>query len=994
MKNKWWLVWVVCVLATWLSSSAAYAQTGSIRGVVYDADFDGPLPFAEVLIVENQQKTTATEDGLYVLEEVPPGTYTLVFSREGYARIVETDVVVLAGQLTDVDASLSGEFVDIDPFVVEVLNIGGGTEAFLLDLRSKSPSLLDSIGSAQLSQAGASNAADALNLVSGATVQDGKFAVIRGLPDRYVVSQLKGVRLPSADEETRAAELDQFPSGIIESVQISKTFTPDQLADASGGAVNIVLKGIPEQTIFDASIKYSYNTNTSFRDDFLSYNGGGVNTFGNDTTRRIQTENIGSSWTGAVGIARTDAPVDYKMTLSAGTNYEFDNGVRIGGFVNLFYERDSSFRDDEVDDALWVDGPPGTPLTPAITSGAISNDNPRTALFDITRASQSVEWGGLITTGIESEDHEINLTYLFTRIAEDEAILSEDTRGKEFFFPGYDPDDINDPGNDIDNVNFAPYRRSETLIYTERITETFILNGEHTLPFQDFGIEDFMMFKKPVLDWTYARSTATLDEPDKRLFASRFEPRHNFLLGLIRDARHVLLRPADSVSLGNLQRTFTVIVEESNQSFVNLKLPFDQWDDEEGYLKFGVYSDNVVRTFNQDGFTNLGDPNGQFITPSFDDLWSAVFPTEVHNLFESEIDVDYRGEQNIFAYYGMIDLPITSNFRIIGGLRYEDTEIAIQNTPDTAATFFPIDQNTIVALTGDEADVSIQEENVLPAVSFVFNPIDEITIRGSYTETIARMTFRELTPVRQQEFIGSSIFIGNNQLQFSSLKNYDLRFDYTPAPGSLVSVSYFFKDITDPIEFVQRVVGFSFTVPVNLPKGEISGLEFEVRQDLGEIWEDLEGLSIGGNATLIDSTVELDQGTITQFTNFGLVGVTTRDATNAPEFLYNAYLTYAVPDTGTQLSLFYTVKGDTLIAGAGFDTNNFVPDIYATEFGTLNFTVSQKIGDNFSLQFQAKNLTNPEIKEVYRSPITVDTVRTSFTRGIDLSIALKASFTF
>ena len=78
-------------------------------------------------------------------------------------------------------------------------------------------------------------------LVPGTTIQDGKYAVVRGLPDRYVNSQMNGVRLPSADPDKRAVQLDQFPSEMIESVQVTKTFTPDQQADASGAwrALNV-----------------------------------------------------------------------------------------------------------------------------------------------------------------------------------------------------------------------------------------------------------------------------------------------------------------------------------------------------------------------------------------------------------------------------------------------------------------------------------------------------------------------------------------------------------------------------------------------------------------------------------------------------------------------------------------------------------------------------------------------------------------------------------
>ena len=61
----------------------------------------------------------------------------------------------------------------------------------------------------------------------------------------------------------------------------------------------------------------------------------------------------------------------------------------------------------------------------------------------------------------------------------------------------------------------------------------------------------------------------------------------------------------------------------------------------------------------------------------------------------------------------------------------------------------------------------------------------------------------------------------------------------------------------------------------------------------------------------------------------------------------------------------------------------------------MNFSISQKLGTFLKLQFQAKNLTNPTIEEVYRSEyIEDDVVKTSYTKGVEYSITLGASFSF
>jgi hypothetical protein len=79
------------------------------------------------------------------------------------------------------------------------------------------------------------------------------------------------------------------------------------------------------------------------------------------------------------------------------------------------------------------------------------------------------------------------------------------------------------------------------------------------------------------------------------------------------------------------------------------------------------------------------------------------------------------------------------------------------------------------------------------------------------------------------------------------------------------------------------------------------------------------------------------------------------------------------------------------VAGAGQASGNFIPDVYAKAFGTLNLSVSQNIGKHLKVKFAAKNLTNPKIEEVYRSEfIDSDVTKTSFRKGIDFSISVSA----
>jgi TonB-dependent receptor len=886
-------------------------------------------------------------------------------------------VVVTAGKLTDLDVSMPGDFTDLEEFVVQdAIRMGDGSEFGLLDLRAKAPALIDSIGADLMSRAGASDAASALKLVAGASVEGGKFAVIRGLPDRYVSSQLNGVRLPSADEDKRAVELDQFPAAIIESIRVSKTFTPDQQGDASGGAVDVRLKGIPEASIFEIKAETSYNTNVARRSDFLTYKGGGLDSLGfAGSDKDQQLDKLGRSWDGAVGVTEGDAPIDYKLGLTVGGKQVRDSGVKLGAFASVFYERDSSHFDDGINDSYWVDDL-GEGLTPEQKQIEGAFDF-KTALFDVTESSQSVQWGGLGTLGAEWDEGELGLTMLYTHIAEDKATLAEDTRGKAYFFPGHDPADPLSPGSD--ELDAAPWLRSQTLEYTERTTGTLMLNGRHDLSTGGVDLGPVSL-DKPELSWTVATSFARLDQPDKRQFGSAWLP-GDFMI-------YVPFKPAASFTLGNLQRIWKTIDETSNQYNAHLRWPLERSGGEEGYVKVGVFGDHVEREFRQESFSNFGGFSSY--QGGWDEPWSDVFPLEDHPVTAAETDIDYDGTQRINAWYGMMDFPLSDELSLIGGARFESTSIDVVNIAEADAKWYPLGEVVPVDLTPGAADASFSQDDVLPSLGLVYEPTDKLTLRASWSRTVARQTFKELTPIIQQEFLGGPIFIGNPALEMSALENFDVRADYKPYEGGLLSLSAFKKNVKDPIEYVQQEVLFTFTTAENYPEGTLSGIELEARQSLANFWDSAEGLSLGGNATFISSEVTLPADEAAKFKDELGVPLSKRDMTFAPEHLYNIYLTYDLADLGTQLALFYTIKGDTLVAGAGESKDNFIPSVYAVEYGTLNFSLSQRLGDHLSLKLQAKNLTDPAIEEVYRSDFVPggDVTKTSYTKGREFSIGL------
>lgn len=1010
---KWARTNFISILVICFSCAHATAQAivgGSIRGVVSDKEFETPVRGAKVGVLGSKTRVSTGDNGNYVIPNLAPGTYTLVITKDGYLREVKANVKVTTGQLVDVDVSMAGEFEDMDEFVVQDVDLGMDvkeekvmieplelepftfTPTLELQLRLESPQLLDSIGVEMISKSGASDAAAVLLLVPGATLQDGKYAVIRGLPDRYVSTLLDGIRLPSADPDKRAVKLDQFPAGVIESVQVSKTFTPDQQGEASGGAVNIDLKDIPDEGFIQFKSQIGFNSQVK-SGSFLTYPGGGLSLFGDNSVLSTHPELAGESWpNNPTAVTTGNAPTIYKWSVAAGDSWEFDEGVKIGAFGNFFYDQDASYFNNGVLNSLQQNGP-GTPLVPEQFQ-IQSIDNFKTQLFDVTQGTQSVQWGGMGILGLETENNKLGAKFLYTLLSENQAVLLVDTQGKDFYFPGYNPNDLTGIGHDAPEA--APYNRLETLDYSQLSTQSLILSGEHTLSFLGLGEGDSnQTLLAPKFDWRFALSKATENQPDQTQFAAYWVPDFQIIPGLVLPAQWIGYPPAQNAFVGWVQHINYYNEENSTQGAFNLTLPFVQWNDREGYFKTGSFVDLVKRSYTQDTFSNGGDPYSSYQS-SFQNPWSQVFASQDHPIYQSTTDISYDGAQTILALYGMIDLPINDTMNIITGARYEKTQMSTTVIPDTDAKWIDVNTQTLLNFEGpNEWDAGFTNVKILPMIGWNWSIKEDLVLRLAFAQTLARPNFFELVPVLQYDYIGGPIFIGNPNLQMSSLNNYDIRLDWTPYEKWLVSGSLFYKQIKNPIQYVQRFTeGFSYTSPLNFESATLGGAEIETRITLAPLFGDeFEGLAVGGNLTLMTSAVQLDQTDIDALATYG-VNESTQPMTATPNYLLNLNATYDYDPWGTQIGIFYNLQGQSLISGANPRTSELTPAIYQMPYGTLNFTVSQELIEGLRLSLALKNLLNPIIETQYQTTDGFSAVNSSYTAGINFSVGLSYQMNF
>ncbi len=174
----------------------AFAQTGTIVGTVVDGDFGGGLPGASVLVTELGTGDGADIDGNYEIVGVPVGSYTLRYSFIGYSAQVVENVIVTAGQTTTINVTLSVG-AELDEVIVEAAEIiETNSEIGLLRVRAEAAQVSDAISAETISRSGSSDAADAMERVTGASVQGGRYVFVRGLGDRYANTRTQRLHAP------------------------------------------------------------------------------------------------------------------------------------------------------------------------------------------------------------------------------------------------------------------------------------------------------------------------------------------------------------------------------------------------------------------------------------------------------------------------------------------------------------------------------------------------------------------------------------------------------------------------------------------------------------------------------------------------------------------------------------------------------------------------------------------------------------------------------
>ena len=973
-------------LAVGINSHSWGQGFGGIRGQVVDSDFGQPIARSSVILLDTPFGAMTDDQGNFTISGVPPGAYTISVRSGGYLPKLVPGISISSGTFNDVRVETIAEVEEMEELVVPG-ELEKTSEVGLLAERQGATAVLDTIGADLISRLGAATAGQALKSMVGTSVVDGKYVVIRGLSDRYVNTLLNGGRLPTSDPDKRAVNVDLFPGSVLQSINTSKTFTPDQAGDFTGGSVDIRTKQFPEKPSFGVSVGVEYNSQATFNPAFPTYAGGGTGPFGMNASRREIPESVLNNPVLSSPAAAKPSDLDINkpgdLEIAESINSSMEQMNPVSGFtrkavgpnysVNLQGGDSVEIGPDQTFGTLgafsyrhkYTYNPAATRANYRVKDeeGVQTLEDRFIAADD--KGSEEVLWGALLGMGYQPEKNQkVSMNLLFNEQATD----TTDFQQADTFAAQDNPNQV------------AQYT---TLQYSERQLAYLQFTGEH----------EVSAMRNLQIDWVGSLGRAKLNEPDQRLFQSRYDTETGVY------SRFETDDPAFTKSRSPLQRYSRDLTEDSYNAIVNFSIPFFEEKENPSKFKTGFYIDTSQRSYQQSLFDYAygaaGDPPqyesfGEPGDPTNGQTWADVYLNENRSglvnpagalggdqpLSWSLSNISgtsnfYNASQQVIASYAMSSLRLFPQLTVTGGARFENTNLQSKGAPSTT---FP-DPNS-----------DIQQLDLLPAAAATFQIMPEVNLRLAWSQTLARPSFKELGAVVTQDFSDSQIFQGNPNLKMSSINNYDFRLEYFPRAGEVLAVSLFYKNIDRPIE--QQIVdqgGEQYFEYINNPNGTLWGAEFEARKRLDQVASFLKNFSANFNFTYIQSEVALTQAQIKQKTDIGL-NETTRPMQGQPTYIINAGLSYDDQERGFYAGLFYNVTGPLLYA-AGLD----LPDLYEQPAPGLDFNLTQSFAEQWSITFRGKNLLNP----IFRQTMTYagqEYTYLSYTKGFDLSTSINYSF--
>ena len=338
-----------CTALMLLFLGFTYAQeaTGSIAGKLLDKENNNePLPFANVIVKGTSKGASTDFDGLYEINGVPPGTYTLEFSFTGYQTVEVPNVVVEADKVAVVDATMGATAAALEEVVIKVITSREREDALLLEQKN-AVEIKQAIGAQELARKGVSDAEGAVTKITGVTKQEGeKNVFVRGLGDRYNSTTLNGLPLPSDNPTYKNITLDFFSSDIIKNIGVSKVFGSKLYGDVSGANIDIESKELTGREELKISFSSGVNTVTIGEKMFIP---DGTNGLGFGLDKNSPITDLGQyAFENDLNPESQSTPFNSSVAISGGKKFNIqDNTLSVflvGGFDNGYQYRNGIAR--------------------------------------------------------------------------------------------------------------------------------------------------------------------------------------------------------------------------------------------------------------------------------------------------------------------------------------------------------------------------------------------------------------------------------------------------------------------------------------------------------------------------------------------------------------------------------------------------------------------------------------------------------------------------
>lgn len=954
-------------------SLVATAQNGKVRGTIFDNSTGETLVGVTIAVKGTTNGTSTDLDGEFTLN-LPEGKYDLQISFISYQTTTIESVEVKANNVTSIgNVKLLESTLELQEVVVTAKAVRT-SETALQTLKMRSAEMLDGISASKIQLIGDGTAVEAAKRVTGVTVEGGKYVYVRGLGDRYSKTTLNGLDIPGLDPDRNSLQMDIFPSNLIDNILVSKNFTADMPADFTGGMLNIETKDFPEDKIISVSFSTSMNPQVHFNPNFLGYEGSPTDFLGFDNGTRALPEraklpNIPTPISGAseqeivsfissfnpeLGTSKQTSLLDFSSSFLIGNQINLDKegnslgkNPKLGYIFSLSYKSDYKYFSDVINSEYQRYTDPNV------------YDLRYAFIQDGEIGERNVLIGALGGLAYKTNFSKVRLMLMHLQNGE--------SRAGQF--------SLTDNGEAIGQSGYEG--ASDNLEYNQRSLTNLLLNGTHL--FNNKGWE---------IDWRISPTLSTSYDPDIRKTAFTYRTLDTlFIAG----------------AAGNPSRIWRSLNEVNATARFDLTKKYKLFSND-AKLKFGVshtykYRDYEIlffdiQFFGTQNWTNI-DPNS-VLDPI------NLFPNRPNAIYYQSGNSNpnpnaYSSNVNNTGFYVSNEFSVHPKLKAIVGLRIENFVQKHTGRDQRYASGDLINGRNL------DNETVLESFDFFPSLISIYSLTENQNLRASFTKTIARPSFKELSFAQILDPISDRIFNGSlftyptwdGNLVETKIDNFDLRWELFQERGQMFSVSGFYKKFKDPIELVRIPEQQTNTEyqPRNVGNGTVIGVEIEFRKDLGFISSSLSKFNISSNVTIVESKINMTSTEFNARKTFERQGENIekkREMAGQSPYVINAGISYSNFDSGWDAGVFYNVKGSTLsIVGAGL-----YPDIYVEPFHSLNLSVNKKLGKdkNTVVDFKVANILNQKIVSNFISYKSDPAIYNSMNPGTTYSIGLSYKF--